>query len=273
MKRSPLFLTLCSLPLLVCSWELWAQDSPPSTSVNPATVFSPRSQSNDSGRLVEAIYQACAAHMPAAEEVANANDGTMQAFDACVQEELAGKSEQVLSMKAHLGRGNESLPQQKRLKSHQLLADYLEQRFEQKVRGKTSDSPGNRVINHSDFFHFYRSQLSKITTLVINSYCTKLDRDFSWNPPTTAQQKSDLLDLLKDPGQAKGFFTGCAGRITTVCHTPPKGQTPSNDNRPAKPWQLCAVSTGPLPETPRYSRPCPVKGTQKTATQSCATLA
>ena len=104
--------------------------------------------------------------------------------------------------------GKESLPHHKRPKSHQLLADYLEQRFEQKVRGKTDDSAGNRVINHSDFFHFYRSQLSKITTLVINSYCTKLDKDFNWNPSPTAQQKSDLLDLLKDSEQAKSFFTG-----------------------------------------------------------------
>ena len=175
---------------------------------------------------MEAIYQTCAPHMPAAEDVANANDDTMRAFDTCVQGELDGKSEQVLSMKAHLGRGKESLPHQKRSKSRQLLADYLEQRFDQKVRGKTSGSPGNRVINHSDFFHFYHSQLSKITTLVINSYCTKLDKDFNWNPSPTPQQKSDLLDLLKDPEQAKDFFTGCAGRISTACHTPPSKTKP-----------------------------------------------
>ena len=217
---------------------LWAQ-----TSVNPNSLFT---TSGHHQELVEMIYKKCGNKAPLPKEV---TDGSpkMAEFNTCVKKELDDNKEKVARLKRKVRQGSEDIPILKQPpRTQELLTQYLQNRFDKKVRGKDGHK---RIVNHADYFRLYQSQLSQMVALTLNSYCMNANtedfRNFwkkappSRNGPNLSEylenefgnrpfillpkeQRSKAFNqnkkLLQDPTVGEVFIKICAVGITKVCH-------------------------------------------------------
>ena len=225
---------LCPLWFVLSS--LWAE-----TSIDPDSLFTTSGRQKN---LVEMIYKKCESEAPLPREVTD-NSSKMREFNGCVQKELDANKEQVAQFKEKVQQGSEDAPiRTQQSKTQKLLTQYLQDRFDTKVRGEDK-----RIVNHADYFKFYQSQLSQLVSITLNSYCINTDtqafRDTLKSVPPS-QKRADLVEylrsefgnrpftllpkkqrseafeknkeLLKDPMVGEIFVQLCAIGITKICH-------------------------------------------------------
>ena len=190
------------------------------------------------------IYKECGKDAPTPDDI----DKKITDFNKCVQGYLDRNKDKIAQFKKKVRQGSERIPIRKQpSKTQDMLTQYLQNRFDEKVRGKDQEK---RIVNHADYFRFYQSQLSQLVTITLNSYCMNTDtEDFVdiWNrakkagetfkehiegmtsPPSLSfpllpkgEQRNNAFEknkiLLKDPEMAANFIGICATGITNACH-------------------------------------------------------
>ena len=190
--------------------------------------------------LVEEVYKACSDLAPSPQEVKGGNP-KVKGFNDCVRGKLDENQELVKKFQKEVGQGAERLPSRKRRSLEQdLLSKYMQDRFEKKARNTKQGNGEQKIVDHALYFDFYQSQLTKMVTLAINSYCMYadvttaniqyLDRriagDKSVNAPlyfklAGGDQRATFKknkELLAHPARAQLFLEICARGISRVCH-------------------------------------------------------
>ena len=166
-------------------------------------------------------------------------------LDKCIAENFTDHPRKIEEYKQAISRGKESMPTPTQIPSEKnLLRQFLKERFEEKVYGT---GPRRRAVDHTIFFELYQSQLSKMVTLAINSYCMYADVPDPWNeqspgvtffnlvtelesPQGLSQSQQSLNEqkkreafkrnqkLLNDSAKAAKFMSICYSGISKVCH-------------------------------------------------------
>ena len=189
------------LLLSLLASSLWAgSEQQGSQAVNPDSLYIASGQKN----LVEDIYDTCKQD---------------NLFENCVEIFLDDQKnkKKVEKFQQQVGRNREWIPKKQRSKQQDLLAEYLQKRFQEKVYGKDDEQ---RIVDHALFFDLYQSQLAKMVTLTINSYCMYADQDnFGWN------RSNNNKAILNDRVKAPGFIDDCITNIKMICHSDQTGDS------------------------------------------------
>ena len=237
-----------SLVFLFSIHALMAQQTP----INSDTLFDSDMTSAKSRQgsrqgqdqdLVEVIYKECEGKVPGSKDFQDDNSEKVKAFNACVEEYLGQNQERVKTFqKKKVGRGSERMPlRRQRSVEQEYLSKYLKERFEEKVRKVPGEEGAQRVVDHAYYFDLYQSQLSKIVTTTINSYCMYADtigwssgqekEYFNFVPKESKEKRAQVVEAnkkrLNNPREAKIFIEICATGITKVCHDEEKGDSSS----------------------------------------------
>ena len=175
------------------------------TQVDPSSLLSMGTQKNG---LVDKIYQEC-------------KDNTQ--FQECVKDYLSKNKDKVKKAKKGLRRGGEGVPlPSQRSVFQKFLSQYLNKRFEQKVR-KGKDGK-KRTVDHTTYFQLYEAQLTKIVFTTINSYCLythDFDPKKGYFPPVEKAEREHAFEekkkILNDDIDGRTFFTKCARTLENAC--------------------------------------------------------
>ena len=206
---------LLFLPLLGAMAQVDVKTVDPGHSLRLSEGFS-----SPGGDLVERIYGECKDKAPGAADMEDSPKRVE--FEQCVEDQLKQRKAEIEQFKAGVAQEREAERETSSVE-RDLLREYLRERFREKVTGKGTGE--EKFVDHALFFDFYDSQLSKMLTLTVNSYCMYAEMRgglpiISSNPEEKRRiaESAERKELLKNESMAEEFIGKCVLGINKVCH-------------------------------------------------------